>query len=311
MAEKKTERYQVKEVTNATTGGGKPYLRLQLFEKGGKTHPAVYWEFRELKAGQVIEALVEPTIYKDTQQLTVHALRVLEGEKASDEFLPKSSRDPKEMFEELSSFVADVQDSDIRSLLVEAIKDPRWKRAPAAKSMHHAFLHGLMEHVLELCKLSHAVAVIYPQLNRDLLVALAILHDIGKLSEYEYSQSIGTTDQGELLGHISIGYQRVTRIMDKIGTPSVDEHGVAEGLRLVIEHGILAHHGQKAFGSPVTPLTIEASVFCKLDGVGADVGRLWAAALKISETAIWADLPGYGKERLYLGYGRTIKDANV
>lgn len=301
MADKKTEKYQVKEVTKATTAGGKDYLRLQLFEKGGKTHPAVYWEYRDLKAGQVVEALVEQTIYKDTPQLTVHAMRVLEGEKASDEFLPRSSRDPKDMFEELTTFVADVTDPDIRLLLCEAISDPRWKRAPAAKSMHHAHLFGLMEHVLELCRLSYAVATVYPQLNKNVLIALCVLHDIGKLSEYEYSSSIGTTDQGELLGHISIGYQRVGRMMDKLKTPSVDEHGVAMGLRLAIEHGLLAHHGQKAFGSPVTPLTLEASVFCKLDGIGADVGRLWAAALKTPSTAVWADLPGFGREKLYLG----------
>lgn len=300
MSDKKMGKYLVQSASKSTTKGGKGYLRLQLFEKGGKVWPAILWEDRDLEVGRVVDCLAEETEYNGTPQLTVHALRVLD-EKASDEFLPRTKFSIEGLFRELLGFVDSVVDPNIKMLLAQATSDIRWKRAPAAKSMHHAFIGGLLQHVVEMCRLSDALVVLYPTLRRDLLIAGCVLHDVGKLWEYEYSTSFGFSTAGELVGHISIGYQHVSRLMDKLQTPEVRDDGSSSGVRLLIEHIILSHHGQKAFGSPVTPMFIEAAIFTKIDGIGADMGRMLGAIEAAAPTAEWVDLPGYTREKMYLG----------
>lgn len=300
MSDKRAGKYLVQSVSKSTTKGGKGYLRMQLFEKGGKSTPAIFWEDRDLEPGRVIDCLVEETEYNGVPQITVHALRLLD-DKASDEFLPRTKYSIDGMYEELLGFVNSVIDPNIKLLLAQATADPRWKRAPAAKMMHHAFIGGLLQHVVEMCRLTDAICKLYPSLRRDLLIAGCVLHDVGKFWEYEYASNIGISTIGELLGHISIGYQYVGRLMDKLQTPGVSADGSSTGVRLLIEHIILSHHGQKAFGSPVEPMFVEAAIFTKIDGIGADMGRMLLAVENASATAEWAEMPGFKKEKLYLG----------
>jgi len=143
----------------------------------------------------------------------------------------------------------------------------RFERAPAAKAMHHAYVGGLLEHVVSLCGLGRLMAQHYPELDGDLLVAAAVLHDIGKLEEMSYERAVQYTPEGELLGHILIGYEFVGRKMDAIP-------GFPPELRTLVLHMIASHHGQYDFGSPKLPMFREALVFHYLDEVDSRMGAI-------------------------------------
>ncbi len=295
-------KYLVQSVEVCKKKDGAPYRKVKLFEAGGKQHEAMLWDDIEVEAGTVVDALTVAGEYKGAPQLTIKQLRIDPSPSAVDEFLPHSPKDVTEMYTHLCAFVAMVKDPHIKLLLERAIADPRWKRAPAAKMMHHNYLGGLLEHVVGLCRLSHAVSLLYdPIVNCDFLVAASILHDIGKMSEMECGANIQNTISGDLLGHISQGFQTVSNMMDKFGTPSKDENGASTGIRLRIEHMLLSHHGKKEFGSPVTPKTVEAQMFFMMDDMDARMGAIAAEVAK-STGKPWTEKIGYCNfERLYLG----------
>ncbi|HXG34010.1 MAG TPA: HD domain-containing protein [Bryobacteraceae bacterium] len=203
------------------------------------------------------------TIYQNRPQLTIHKVqRVDDSEVDPADFFPVSARDPEEMFAELRQIVAGVRQPHLNALLTAFLDDPeiasRLKRAPAAKSVHHAYLGGLLEHILSLCRLCQFAAGHYKHLDLDLLLTGAVLHDIGKLYELRYDRGFGYTTEGQLLGHIAIG---VRLIADKL-------HNLPDfppKLRALVEHMVLSHHGQLEFGSPKVPLFPEALLLHYLD----------------------------------------------
>jgi 3'-5' exoribonuclease len=162
----------------------------------------------------------------------------------------------------------------LRQLLESVVRDPeivpRLKRAPAAKIMHHAYAGGLLEHVVSLCNLCRAVAGHYPEANPDLLLSGAVLHDVGKLKELSYERSIGYTDEGQLLGHILVEYELVSKKMDAIA-------GFPPELKILIQHMLISHHGQYEFGSPKLPMFREALLLHYLDDLDSKMGAIRAA----------------------------------
>jgi 3'-5' exoribonuclease len=146
----------------------------------------------------------------------------------------------------------------------------RYKRAPAAKVMHHAYLGGLLEHVVGLCGLAKQIAEHYPELNADLLLTVALLHDVGKLDELCYDRAIGYTVEGQLLGHIVMELETVTKAMDSI-------EGFPANLKTVVQHLLISHHGQYEFGSPKLPMIREALVFHYLDDLDSKLAAVRAA----------------------------------
>lgn len=203
------------------------------------------------------------TIYQNRPQLTIHKVqRVDDSEVDPADFFPVSSRDPEEMFAELRGIVSGMRNAHLKALVEAFLDDPeiaaRLKRAPAAKSVHHAYLGGLLEHVLSLCRLCQFAAGHYKHVDPDLLLTGAILHDIGKLYELRYDRSFSYTTEGQLLGHIAIGLRLIA---DKLHGLS----GFPPRLRTLVEHMILSHHGQLEFGSPKVPLFPEALLLHYLD----------------------------------------------
>jgi 3'-5' exoribonuclease len=162
----------------------------------------------------------------------------------------------------------------LRELLDGVVEDPenvpRLKRAPAAKVMHHAYFGGLLEHVISLCELCRVVVLHYPEADADLLLTGAVLHDMGKLQELSYERSIGYTDDGQLLGHILIEYEQISRKMDAIG-------GFPHPLKVLVQHMLLAHHGQYEFGSPRLPMFREALMLHYLDDLDSKMAAIRAA----------------------------------
>jgi 3'-5' exoribonuclease len=237
-----------------------------------------YWCFKLVdKTGEVDARLwevpqgLEPSTFQKTfvkvrgqvsewagqKQVAVSQIRQVGADDPVDpvDFFQRSEREPEEMFSELMQIVGGVEGGYIRTLLFNILKKNKEKfcLAPAAKSIHHNYLGGLLEHSLSLCKTSLMLSDRY-NLNRDLMVAACILHDIGKVKEMSYSMGIGYTIEGSLLGHISIGMVEVATAMDDLGEFPGE-------LRIAILHLIASHHGALAWGSPRVPLMREAIAF--------------------------------------------------
>src|SRR5579884_3523744 len=202
-------------------------------------------------------------VFHNRPQLTIHKVRRMDDSEIDfTDYFPSSKRDPGEMWSELCGIVAQLNNAHLKRLLEAFLGDEeiavRYRRAPAAKQIHHAYLGGLLEHVLSLCALARLTALHYPTIDCDLLLAGVVLHDIGKIYELNYERGFSYSDEGQLLGHISIALRMVA---DKInGLPDFPRE-----LRALVEHMILSHHGQLEFGSPKLPQFPEALLLHYID----------------------------------------------
>lgn len=204
-------------------------------------------------------------VHQNRLQLTVHRIQ-RQGAESLDvtDFYPASDRNVEEMWGELLATVAGIGNSHLRALLNLIVGDPEiargYKIAPAAKNVHHAFLGGLLEHVLSMCSVGKLFASHYKDVDLDLLLTGIILHDVGKIHELSYDRSFGYTTEGQLLGHITIGLRIIA---DKV--QSLPEF--PPRLRTLVEHLILSHHGELAFGSPKLPMFPEALLLHHIDNL--------------------------------------------
>ena len=202
-------------------------------------------------------------IFHNRPQLTIHKLRLMdESEVDFADYFPASARDPQEMWAELTGIVAAVGNPHLKALLETMLADEdvarRYRRAPAAKQIHHAYLGGLLEHVLSLCALARMAAAHYPVVDYDLLIAGVVLHDIGKIYELSYDRGFGYSDEGQLIGHIPLALRMIGEKLRLLP-------GFPPALRMLLEHMVLSHHGKLEFGSPKLPLFPEALLLHYLD----------------------------------------------
>ena len=202
-------------------------------------------------------------VFHNRPQLTIHKVRRMDDSEIEfGDYFPSSRRDPDEMWKELREIVAGLGNPHLKALLEALLDDEdvarRYRIAPAAKQIHHAFLGGLIEHVLSLCALARMIAPHYPNVDPDLLLTGVVLHDIGKIYELNYERGFSYSNEGQLLGHINIGLRMVA---DKLrGLPEFPP-----ALRTLVEHMILSHHGALEFGSPKLPQFPEALLLHYLD----------------------------------------------
>lgn len=258
--EKVADIYFCKQKTSAVTKNGKPYDSVILQDKTG-TVDAKIWDpnsmgIEEFDAGDYVDIMGDVTQFNGVTQLSVkRARKVGEGEYDPKEYLPTSDKDIEEMYQELMNIIESIKNPYLNTLLKKFFEDAdfakRFKNHSAAKSVHHSFIGGLLEHTLSVTKLCDSYTVLYPLLNRDLLLSAAIFHDIGKLDEIAPYPVNDYTDEGQLLGHIVIGYQKVGAAIDII-------EGFPKKLGDELKHCILAHHGELEYGSPKKPAIIEA-----------------------------------------------------
>lgn len=214
-------------------------------------------------------------VFQNKLQFTIHKLqRLSDSEVDLADFFPASKRDAGEMFAELMAHIGSMRNPHLKALLESLMADEeiaaKFRRAPAAKSIHHAWLGGLLEHVLSLIQLGDFAAAHYPDLDRDLLLTGIVIHDIGKIEELEYTRSFQYSDQGQLLGHLMIGLRIVDEKMRRI-------EGFPPRLRTLVEHMIISHHGALEFGSPKVPLFLEAMVLHHLDNLDSKVEAMRVA----------------------------------
>ena len=253
--------YLCKHKTSAVTKNGKPYDSVILQDKTG-TIDAKIWDpnsagIADFDALDYIEVYGEITSFQGALQVNVKRIRKCqEGEYNPADYLPVSKFDIEEMFTELLQYIGDVENPYLKQLLEEIfVKDEKFsktfKQSSAAKTVHHGFVGGLLQHTLSVTRLCEYYCKAYPLLKKDLLITAAICHDIGKTKEISLFPENDYTDDGQFLGHIVIGVEMVGEKIRQIpGFPAV----IANELK----HCILAHHGEYEFGSPKKPAIMEA-----------------------------------------------------
>ncbi|MFC1825472.1 3'-5' exoribonuclease YhaM family protein, partial [Thermodesulfobacteriota bacterium] len=237
--------YLVKIKRLAETKKGDPYLSITLADRTGDVEARV-WEKAEdfsslFREGDILSIEGHASSYRNQIQLILKNLSVYEDDADPSLFLETSQKDIPGMMGRLLEIIQEIQNQHIKALLESFFADhqfvSRFKRAPAAKNFHHNYLGGLLEHTLSVCQLMTFVAEHYHELDRDLLLAGAILHDVGKVQELTYDTHIEYTDEGRLLGHLTLG---VAMLEEKM---TVVKHFPQE-LALRLKHLILSHHGQ-------------------------------------------------------------------
>jgi len=269
------------------TREGKPYLRLELGDRTG-TIEARMWEGFEADAfarDDFVKVQARVENYRSKLQLALEKIRRAEDREVDPaDYFPHTAEDVEQLYAKLLEYVAKAANPWLRRLLEDAIRDPeivpRLKRAPAAKMMHHAYLGGLLEHVVSLCGLCRVVAAYYPETDAELLLTGAVLHDLGKLEELSYERSLGYTDEGQLLGHILIEYEQITKKMDAIA-------GFPGDLKTLVQHMLISHHGQYEFGSPKLPMFREALMLHYLDDLDSKMGAVRAALASPTGEGNW------------------------
>ena len=258
------------------TRNQKYFIQLSLRDSTGAIK-AVRWEAtEELYASFGVDDFLRVSgrveEFQSQLQLVIDELeRVLPETVDASLFLPVSDRDPGEMERELRAAVAEMTNPFLRELVLRVIDDPRilegLRRCPAGKALHHAYVGGLLEHTCALIAAARAVAPLYQELDRDILYAAAVLHDIGKIDELCYTSNFGYTDPGQLLGHIALGLLIVKEKAAAIP-------GFPEDLLVQVQHIIASHHGAPEYGALKLPMTAEAMVFHYLDNLDAKLATL-------------------------------------
>jgi 3'-5' exoribonuclease len=283
--------------------GSGQYLALTLSDKTGQFEARMWDDFADVlktcDSGCYVKVQGQVSKYQGKFQITITKMRsVADSEIDTADFVPTTQYDIPTMAAELRSYVAAFSNPHLRALVFAFLDDPTigpaFLEAPAAKRLHHAWIGGLLEHVLALVRVCLATAPFYPEVDPDLLITGAILHDIGKVRELSWRSSFDYTLEGQLIGHISIAQgmlqekiaqlnaaaqSAVAQVLDSTGlqpgkSASPREGALAPGtfppeLRILIEHMILAHHGKLEFGSPKLPMTPEAMLLSALDDLEA------------------------------------------
>ncbi len=252
---------------------GAPYLSVKLRDKTGDIEGRVWDNVSALdplfRKGDIVAVQGRAVSYRDATQLSVLDIRKME-EIGIDpvDYFPATRGDVDEMFAALKNYVTTVGNPWLKKLLEAFLDDgdlaARLKKAPAAKGFHHAYLGGLLEHTLSMVRILDFLAGHYPTVNRDMLIAGGILHDIGKIEEFSYDRGIDYTTPGRLIGHIIMGAEMIDRRTGAI-------EGFPEDLVLELKHVVLAHHGELDFGSPKRPKTVEALIVHFIDDLDAKV----------------------------------------
>jgi 3'-5' exoribonuclease len=281
-------------------GAGGQYLALTLSDKTGSMEARMWEDFASAMAtcaeGCYVKVQGQIAKYPNNStgkfQITLTKMRLAAASEVdAKDYVPATKHEIAEMWAELRGYVDAFQNAELRRLVFAFLDDEAigtaYREAPAAKMLHHAWIGGLLEHVLTLVRVCRAVAPFYPEVDADLLVTGAILHDIGKVRELSWGTTFSYTLEGQMIGHISIAQGMLAAKVREIAP-------FPEKLRVLVEHMILSHHGRYEFGSPKLPMTPEAILLSALDDLEAkmqamrnEFGRDAAAGKSGAEMTDW------------------------
>jgi len=286
------ETFLVRDKQLRTQRDGAFYLDIELVDRTGVA-PSKFWNatrelFEAFAPDDFVAVKARAESYRGKLQLVVTDVRRVEAASVDiTEFLPSTTKSVPGLLARVREIVKGMQDARLKALLEAFLADPEFvrgfQRVPAGVSIHHACLGGLLEHTVAVANLALRLTEGYPNLNRDLLVAGALLHDIGKIESFAYERGFRYTDAGGLIGHLSIGASLVER----------KAAGIEAFPRPLLEHLlhlILSHHGAYEFGSPVLPATAEAIALHYLDNLDAKLAAFETALLAdVDEQANWTE----------------------
>lgn len=268
------EVFGLKSLKKGVTKDGKPYCDVVLTDKTGAIKGKIWSESidscSDVKEGDVVRVFGKVSSFNNLPQITVSAMGVADSFEPSD-IIQSSEHSIDGMRDELKSAISEIKEPHLKELMKNIFTDDFFKEfteSPAAYTIHHAYRGGLAEHTLDILSMAKVLSERYPKLNRDLLYVGAILHDVGKLAEFNLDTTISMTTKGKLLGHIYIGTEFVQSKAPK---------NMPEELLNEVLHMILAHQGTLEFGSPVMPKTPEAVALSALDDASFKVNTVYHA----------------------------------
>lgn len=271
--EKINSAFLVTEKNVAYSQKGSAYLNLRLKDKSGEIDAKVWenaleWDDR-FKKGDVVHISGRVLSYKNSLQVSVLELKKLTDDLVDlSDYLAVAKLSPESMFAELATYIEQIQTPCLKELLNAFFQDEKTKalfmKAPAAKGFHHSYLCGLLEHTLSVTKMLHMTQKHYQNVNGDLLLAGGILHDIGKIYEFDFDRLVRYSDEGRLIGHIVMGLEMVNEKIASI-------KDFPQQLAMELRHLILSHHGSLEFGSPKRPKTLESLIVHHIDDLDAKI----------------------------------------
>lgn len=271
-------------IEERSTKTGKPFLNLELRDKSMVVSAKVWDGFQDFvksaEAGKIVKVVGQMEEYNNTPQVRVNSIRLVnENDKVStNDFMPKSSRNFETMVKELETRIDAINNSNLKALVKKILsgdKYEKYKQVPAGKAWHHAYIHGLLEHTLEIIRICDLMSDIHPEINRDLLACGAILHDFGKTEELNFETNFDYTDKGKLLGHIVIAAMEIEKAADTI-------KDFPSQLKEQLLHLVLSHQGKLEQASPVVPKTLEAVALYHADELSAKTNA-YKNAIKLDE----------------------------
>ncbi len=297
--------YMVKEPVLRSTTKGDLYIAMYLCDKTGQVNSRM-WQATEA----IYAALPKPgfakvqgrsEVYKDNLQIVVNSISVVTTDKVNlDDFLARTDKDITVLLKEIKEILSKVKNPQLKALVDEFLADKDFIKkfcdAPGAMKLHHSYLGGLLEHTHDVLRSAAAVLPVYPQMQVDLVLAGAFLHDIGKTEELSYDMAFSYTDSGQLIGHLVLGILMINSKVEALAKKGIKFDKATLG---ALSHIILTHHGKYEFGSPKLPATAEAFMVNYIDDLDAKIHQVTKAIDNEQNDSNWTAWQSALETRVY------------
>ncbi len=275
--------YMVKEPVLRSTTKGDLYIAMFLCDRTGQLNGRM-WQatetvYNSLPKPGFIHIQGRSELYQNNLQVVVNTIGIVDASKVDiEDFLARTSKDVKQMFEEVKKILGGIKNRQLKALVGEFLADTelmeKFCTAPAAASLHHSFIGGLLEHTHNMLRVAVAILPFYPEVQVDLVLTAILIHDIGKTEELAYDMAFSYTDSGQLIGHIAKSYLLLNRKADELAAKGTE---INEEILDALGHIILSHHGKYEFGSPKLPATPEAFMVNYIDDLDAKINQVTSA----------------------------------
>ncbi|MCH7558228.1 MAG: HD domain-containing protein [Planctomycetes bacterium] len=297
--------YIVRDPILRSTARGDLYIAMFLSDSSGQLNGRM-WQATET----IYKALPKPgfvhiqgrsELYQNNLQIIINNVSVVDASTVSiDDFLARTDKDTKQMFEEVTKIVGRIKNPQLKAMVGEFMADAelmeKFRNAPAAIKMHHSYIGGLLEHTYNMLRVAVAILPLYPEVQADLVLAGIFLHDIGKTEELSYDMAFSYTDSGQLIGHV---VKSLLMINQKADALRAKDTQIEQTVMDALGHIILSHHGQYEFGSPKLPATAEAFMVYYIDDLDAKISQVTAAIDKEPGDSNWTAWKNALQTRLY------------
>jgi 3'-5' exoribonuclease len=297
--------YIVKDPILRSTTRGDLYIAMFLTDRTGQLNGRM-WQATEaiymsLPKPGFVHIKGRSELYQNNLQIIINNVAVVDPGKVDiDDFLPRTKKDTKQMFEEVKEIVGRIENPQLKALADEFLADTelmeKFCNAPAAMKMHHDYIGGLLEHTHNMLQVAAAIMPLYPEVQPDLVLAGIFLHDIGKTEELAYDMAFSYTDSGQLIGHISKSLIMINQKADSLRSEGTQ---IDQTVLDALGHIILSHHGAYEFGSPKLPATTEAFMVCYIDNLDAKINQVTSAIDNEVSDSNWTAWQNSLQTRLY------------